>query len=247
LTNILDMNQLSKRYGDTTILQRFTAQIKRSEIISLLGKSGQGKSTLLRIMCRLESQDEGEILLHGHSYLTVDPKEWRKKICYVSQQSYMLPGSVEDNLRTVSQLHKTPFDMPLAKELMISLDLDYLDWGKKSIDLSGGEKQRVSLVRSLLLRPEILLLDEVTASLDMQSKHAVEKLLQEWQEQEGTTCICITHDIEQAQRMSHRIWFIEEGSLLEDSDSGDFFENPSTVSARNYLQRVPQGESSCLM
>ncbi|OAB45199.1 hypothetical protein PBAT_13460 [Paenibacillus antarcticus] len=243
----MEMNQLSKCYGDKTILQRFTAQIKRPEIISLLGKSGQGKSTLLRILCRLEAQDEGEILLHGHSYLTVDPKEWRKKICYVSQQSYMLPGSVEDNLRMVSQLHKTPFDMPLAKKLMISLDLDYLDWGKKSIDLSGGEKQRVALVRSLLLSPEILLLDEVTASLDMQSKHTVEKLLQEWQEQEGTTCICITHDIEQAQRMSHRIWFIEEGSLLEDSDSCDFFENPCTESARNYLQRVPQGETSCLM
>ncbi|OAB28457.1 hypothetical protein PMSD_22120 [Paenibacillus macquariensis subsp. defensor] len=241
------MNQLRKSYVDKIILDGFTAQITRPEIISLLGKSGQGKSTLLRILCRLEAQDEGETLLHGHSYLTVEPKEWRKKICYVSQQSYMLPGSVEDNLRMVSQLHKSTFDMQLARELMISLNLDYLDWGKKSIDLSGGEKQRVALVRSLLLRPEILLLDEVTASLDMQSKHAVEKVLQDWQEQEGATFIWITHDIEQAQRMSHRIWFIEEGSLLEDSEGREFFENPSTVSARNYLQRVPQEESSCLI
>lgn len=240
MTNILELDQLSKGYGDQPILQGFTAQIAEPEMVAVLGKSGQGKSTLLRIMCRLEAQDEGEIRLHGRSYLEIDPKEWRKKICYVSQQSVMLPGSVEDNLRTVSQLHKTPFDLPLAKQLMTSLELEYLDWDKKSSDLSGGEKQRVALVRSLLLRPEVLLLDEVTASLDMQSKHAVEKLLQDWRDQEGATCISITHDLEQAERLCHRVWFIEGGSLLEDSASHDFFKNPSTESARNYLHLSPQ-------
>ncbi len=247
MTNILEMDHLSKSYGEKPILNAFTAQILKPEMISLLGKSGQGKSTLLRIICRLEAHDEGGIQLHGRSYEVIDPKEWRKKICYVSQQSYMLPGSVEDNLRTVSQIHKTPFDKPFAKELMTSLNLDHMDWNKKSADLSGGEKQRVALVRSLLLRPEILLLDEVTASLDMQSKQAVEKLLQDWQEQEGATCVWITHDLEQAQRLSHRVWFIEGGSLLEDSNSHDFFENPSTENARNYLQLVPQEGISCLL
>ena len=236
---------MSKRYGDQPILNAFTSQITNPEVITLLGKSGQGKSTLLRILCRMEAQDDGEVRLYGRSYLEVDPKEWRRKISYVSQQSYMLPGSVEDNLRTVSQLHKIDFDHNLAKRLMSSLNLDYLDWGKKSSELSGGEKQRVALVRSLLLRSEILLLDEVTASLDMQSKIAVEKLLQDWREQEGATCIWITHDIEQAQRISQRVWFIESGVLLEDSHCYEFFDNPMTNSARSYLQLTPQEGIQC--
>lgn len=240
MTNILELDHVSKSYGDQHILQAFTARITQPEMIAVLGKSGQGKSTLLRLMCRLEAQDEGDIRLHGRSYLEVDPKEWRKKVCYVSQQPVMLPGSVEDNLRTVSQLHKTSFDLPLAKQLMASLDLGNLDWNKKSSDLSGGEKQRVALVRSLLLRPEILLLDEVTASLDMESKQAVEKLLQDWRDQEGATCISITHDLEQAERLCHRVWFIERGSLVEDSASYDFFKNPSTESARRYVHLVPE-------
>ncbi|WP_438350380.1 ABC transporter ATP-binding protein [Paenibacillus sp. FA6] len=243
MTSILEMDQLSKRYGDQPILNAFTSQICNPETITLLGGSGQGKSTLLRILCRMEAQDDGEVRLHGRSCLEVGPIEWRKKISYVSQQSYMLPGSVEDNLRTVSKLHKIDFDYNLAKQLMSSLNLDDLDWGKKSSELSGGEKQRVALVRSLMLRSEILLLDEVTASLDMQSKLAVEKLLQDWREQEGVACIWITHDLQQAQRLNQRVWYIAGGSLLEDSDCRDFFDNPITDSARSYLQLVPQEES----
>ncbi|OAB76575.1 ABC transporter ATP-binding protein [Paenibacillus crassostreae] len=217
--NILEISKLYKTYGDQTILNDLSATISIPERIALLGKSGQGKSTLLRILCRLETQDLGGISFQGRSYLDMDVKEWRKKISYVSQQSYMLQGSVEDNLRTVSQLHRTDFDIALAKQLMAALNLEHLDWNKSSSELSGGEKQRVALARTLLLKPEVILLDEVTASLDMESKYAVETLLIDWQREKGNTFIWITHDLEQAERISNRIWFIEGGSLVEDGES----------------------------
>ncbi|AOZ94388.1 hypothetical protein LPB68_20730 [Paenibacillus crassostreae] len=219
MMNILEISKLYKTYGDQTILNDLSATISIPERIALLGKSGQGKSTLLRILCRLETQDLGGISFQGRSYLDMDVKEWRKKISYVSQQSYMLQGSVEDNLRTVSQLHRTDFDIALAKQLMAALNLEHLDWNKSSSELSGGEKQRVALARTLLLKPEVILLDEVTASLDMESKYAVETLLIDWQREKGNTFIWITHDLEQAERISNRIWFIEGGSLVEDGES----------------------------
>lgn len=95
------------------------------------------------------------------------------KIAYVAQQAVMLPGTIEDNLKIASTLHKSRFDEGLAREFMKDVGLEHLDWAKQARDLSGGEKQRVALIGSLLLHPVILLLDEITASLDQQSKEYV--------------------------------------------------------------------------
>ncbi|MOA37332.1 L-cystine import ATP-binding protein TcyN [compost metagenome] len=120
--------------------------------------------------------------------------------------------------------------------LLERLGLEYLDLTKNAADLSGGEKQRISLIRSLLLHPEVLLLDEVTASLDRGSKQRVEELLLEWHVQEGTTMIWVTHDLEQAKHISRTIWFMGEGTLLESCPTDVFFTHPSTETARCFIQ-----------
>lgn len=215
--------------------------VDERETIALLGASGQGKSTLLRILALLDDPDDGTLLLHNKASGQWPPREWRMKVCYVSQQAFMLPGSVEDNLRTVSQLHRTAFDRPLAERLMERLGLAHLEWTKSAADLSGGEKQRLSLIRSMLLRPELFLLDEITASLDVHSKHAVEEELSAWSRDEGAAMIWVTHDLEQARKVSGRVWFMGEGTLLEDSDTERFFERPSTAAARQYLEMSDEG------
>jgi putative ABC transport system ATP-binding protein len=117
-----------------------------------------------------------------------------------------------------------------------------LEWSKPVQGLSGGEKQRVALVRSLLLRPEIMLLDEVTASLDQHSRHAVEAMLLKWHQREGTSLIWVTHDLEQARLCTQRVWFLAEKTLLEDRDTYSFFHSPSSTAAQNFLNLPLSGE-----
>ncbi|WP_028548604.1 ABC transporter ATP-binding protein [Paenibacillus sp. UNC451MF] len=218
-----------------------TARLTEPSIIALLGLSGQGKSTLLRIIGMLDAADEGTIQYEGRLASEWSPQAWRKKVCYVAQHAVMLEGSVEHNLQTVSLLHRTPFNESLAAELLRDVGLDYLDWNKKASDLSGGEKQRLALVRSLLMKPQILLLDEITASLDLQSKQSVEQLLKLWHSKEGTSMIWVTHDLEQARYTSQRIWFMANHTLLEDRSTKDFFERPDSEIGRQFLQ-VSKGD-----
>ncbi|MET3288285.1 UNVERIFIED_CONTAM: putative ABC transport system ATP-binding protein [Brevibacillus sp. OAP136] len=213
-----------------------TASVRQGERIALIGTSGQGKSTLLRVLSQLDLHDGGWIALHQRSSEESDAREWRKQVCYVAQQAVMLPGSIEDNLRTASRLHGQPYDDELVGRLMGCLGLEHLDISKRAADLSGGEKQRVSLIRSMLLGSELLLLDEITASLDKNSARKVEETLDEWHQTRGTASIWVTHDQEQAQRVSDRTWFMANGTLAEDAPTAAFFEQPTTEAARSFLQ-----------
>ncbi|MBH5317321.1 ATP-binding cassette domain-containing protein [Paenibacillus sp. GSMTC-2017] len=239
---ILDIAQLAKKSWKKDnkqspyLFDEVTAVIKQPEFISVIGSSGQGKSTLLRTLAMLETPDKGDMLFKGTSYRMKDARAWRKQICYVPQQAVMLNGSVEDNLRTASRLHGNTYDDQLASHLLAEAMLDGLDRNKKASELSGGEKQRVALIRSLLLRPSILLLDEITASLDSISGRAVEQLLQRWHVSEGVTIIWVTHDLEQVRRTSSRTWFMSEGTLLEDRGTLDFFRQPATESGNHFLR-----------
>jgi len=236
MTALFEMIGLTKNYwhaekqtNRTYLFSDLTATVKSAERIALLGKSGQGKSTLLRMIALLDNSDSGEVRLNGVTSRHMDARVWRTKVTYVAQQATMLPGTITDNLKTVSKLHNETFDDKLARKLMKEVGLETLDWAKKATDLSGGEKQRVALVRSLLMKPSILLLDEVTASLDQQSKESVENLLLNWNAAYKTSFLWITHDSEQARRISERIWFMEKGTLAADCETEVFFNNPTSL------------------
>lgn len=216
------------------LFSNITIEIARPERIALIGASGQGKSTLLRLMALLDVPDDGELKLNGKASRETDPRHWRMEAAYVAQQAVMLPGSIEDNLKTVSVLHGTPYNSELAKRLMEQLGLDYLDPGKQASDCSGGEKQRISLIRTMLLQPRILLLDEITASLDVNSARKVEELLTGWHSEEGGSYIWVTHDLEQAQRISDKVWVMSGG--VHDFPSESFFSVPIDMLAKQYIQ-----------
>lgn len=248
MSGLFEISNLSKYHWDTGnhasryLFSHISAQLPEPDRIALIGASGQGKSTLLRILALLDSPDEGDLIVEGVSFKDINPRQWRMAVTYVAQQAVMLPGSVEDNLRLVSRLHGTPYDSILAAQLIEQLGLDYLDLGKKAADCSGGEKQRISLIRSLLLRPRILLLDEITASLDMNSSQKVEALLLNWHQKEGTSFVWVTHDLEQARRISSRTWILSQGSL-QDHSSDCLFKEPVAELARKYIQST-EGEST---
>jgi putative ABC transport system ATP-binding protein len=215
---ILEFRQLGKKIGNDggeLLFQGLSAAIRKPESIALMGASGQGKSTLLRILAGLEPMDEGELLLHGQSLASMDMRRWRREVCYVAQQAVMLPGNVAFNLQTVSRLHGTAFDAVLAKRLMEQFGLGHIDWKKPAEELSGGEKQRVALIRSCMMRSSILLLDEVTASLDVDNSRLVEEMLMARHREDGTVLIWITHQPEQALRIAKRSWTLAGGKLTD--------------------------------
>ncbi|CAM4338248.1 ABC transporter ATP-binding protein [Paenibacillus tarimensis] len=240
MTPVLELHQLAKLQFDEKeeyLFRPITSKVAKGDRIAVVGASGQGKSTLLRILARLERQDEGYMSLGGVRDTDWKPAEWRKKVCYTAQHPVMLPGTVEDNLRTVSRLHSLPFDESAAKEYMSQIGLGDMDWRKEASSLSGGEKQRVALVRSLLLEPEVLLLDEFTASLDPGSREGAEMCVRQWADTRNSAVLLISHDMEQAERMCRTVWFMSGGELLEAADAGRFFAAPETESAKQFLQR----------
>jgi putative ABC transport system ATP-binding protein len=217
------------------LFREMNASIHEPTVISILGRSGQGKSTLLRILGHLTTPSSGRILLDGKDSSQWTPEAWRMTVSYVAQQPVMLPGSVEDNLRIASFLHQRVFDLKQARQWMEQIGLEHLDWAKPAQQLSGGEKQRLALIRTLLLQPAILLLDEVTSSLDAGSKQAAEGLLRDLHSRTGTSILWVTHDQEEARTTSDRIWFMANGRLLEDTDRHTFFESPKSEEARMFL------------
>ncbi|GLX67554.1 ABC transporter ATP-binding protein [Paenibacillus glycanilyticus] len=247
----MHINNLTKsKFDDPNALlfRGVTAKLQPADRIALIGGSGTGKSTLLRILSLLESFEEGTIALEDRSSTEWKPHSWRRKVSYVAQKPIMRSGTVGFNLRTVSQLHNLPFDEELARKYMAAVGLGQTDWNKQAGDLSGGEQQRLALVRSLLLQPDILLLDEITSSLDPGSKQAVESLLLEWvtgqSDPSARAYVWITHDLEQARIISNQIWFMADGGLLEQAETGAFFAKPATEQARRFIQGLKEGAKS---
>lgn len=232
MTPLVELRQLMKKHWDaqekSELFSDVTTTIEQPERIALLGKSGQGKSTLLRILAKLEPVDSGTIYFNGQLMSEVDSRIWRMNICYVAQQATMLPGTILDNLMISSKIHNRTFEESYARQLIKAVGLDHLDWEKHAGDLSGGEKQRIALVRSLLLRPKILLLDEITASLDQQSKELVEQLLIKFHQKEKIGFIWVTHDMEQAKNVSERIWYMEDGTLASDVKTSVFLDDQAS-------------------
>jgi len=233
---LLEMDNLAKSFAGEdriTLFTEVTAAVEERTAVALIGASGQGKSTLLRILGRLDAPDSGTLRFHGRPATEWTPLEWRKRIAYVAQQAVMLPGTVEDNLRAVSRLHQLPFEDELAGKLMDELGLSDISRAKDASALSGGQKQRLALIRTLLLKPEILLLDEVTSSLDGESKKLVEEALAAWRHERGTALVWVTHDLEQARLCSERVWHMAGQTLQEDMPTDSYFaqEHPVPVGA----------------
>lgn len=238
--SILEVNAITKRYGDLEIMKDFSLEVERGEVLAILGPSGCGKSTLLRCINGLERISGGDIFLNGKSVVKSENEmpDVRKKIGMVFQ-SYELFGhmNVLDNL-TLGPIKAKGEDKKRAEESALAL-LERVGLGDKAMsypaNLSGGQQQRVAILRAMLMDPEIYLFDEVTAALDPEMVQEVLALVGELAE-EGKTMLIVTHEMEFARRVADRILFLEDGVIVEDSDPETFFEHPKTERARQFLE-----------
>lgn len=197
------------RSGAGPILQGVTADIGTGGITCVVGPSGGGKSTLLRLLNRLQDPDRGRVLFRGRDLRGYDPLWLRRQVGMVFQAPVMLPGTVRDNLEAGLRLQGRTLADPGAWLERVGLDPALL--GRPAAELSGGEQQRVALVRTLALAPAVLLLDEVTSALDAGSTAAIERLVLGLQ----VPVVWVSHDMAQVRRVAARVLQVAGGRVTE--------------------------------
>ena len=200
------------RDGEHTILSNLSVDIEKGDYISVMGPSGSGKSTFLKLCCHLISPTEGTILFNGSDVMQQDPIELRKKICYCFQTPVLFGETVEDNISFAYSIRRQAIDRERIASLFSKFHMnpDYMKHDVKT--LSGGEKQRIALIRTLLFKPDVLLLDEVTSALDADNTLIVENAIQTMN-REGITVLWVTHNPEQGKKYADKLLTIEGGKI----------------------------------
>lgn len=210
--SLLEFKNVFFTGNNKNILNNFTISINSGDYISIVGPSGSGKSTFLKLCCHLISPTEGEIKYKNKSIIEQNPTDLRKEIAYCFQTPILFGETVMDNISFPYLIRNIKVDLKRAEELFLlfNLDKDYVK--KETKNLSGGEKQRIALIRTLLFEPEILLLDEITSALDVENTSIVENVIKSLNEN-GTTILWVTHNPEQSRRNAHKLLTIESGEI----------------------------------
>ncbi len=190
---IIELKHVAYQVKNKHILQNVSFTVQKNDFLTLVGPSGAGKSTILKLIANLINPSAGEIRYHNKNINEFDPIAYRRQVSYCFQQPSLFGKTVKDNLLFPYQIRKKEADQNHLVDLLNRVDLenDFLD--KEITALSGGEKQRIALIRNLVFLPEVLLLDEVTTGLDENSKAIVHQLIKAVHEQ-GITIIQVTHD-----------------------------------------------------
>lgn len=212
---ILATESLFYEADQQMILQDITITIDSASHVTITGPSGSGKSTLLKLLASLLTPTKGKIMFEGTDSLAVPVEEYRMAVSYCFQQPSLFGDTVKDNFLFPYQIRKKSFDDQHAIELLDDMQLkpDYLN--KPINELSGGEKQRVALIRNVLFLPKVLLLDEVTAGLDQQSKEIVNQWLAALNREKKVTLIRVTHDTQEIAG-AQKLIQLKDGQVIAD-------------------------------
>lgn len=240
---ILRVDNLDKFYGDWQALHEISFSIERGEVLTLLGPSGSGKSTLIRCLNGLEEYRSGTIVFEGQEIVPSE-RNWqriRQKIGMVFQSYDLFPNlTVMGNiLLGPTKVQKRP-ESEVKEEALKLLERvglkEYADAYPRQ--LSGGQKQRIAIVRALALKPELMLFDEVTASLDPEMVRGVLEIIRELAEKDDMTMVIVTHEMNFAEKIADKVLFLEDGRILEQTDGKTFFSHPQTDRAREFLESM---------
>jgi putative ABC transport system ATP-binding protein len=217
---VLRAQNLSRSVADKDILSDISFDVASNDLLGIVGASGSGKSSLLRLLNRLDEPTSGTVYIDGLDYRQLPPRELRRRVGMVTQRPFLFPGDVASNLRFGPSQRGEALPSEEISRLLDRVGLPGFAGREVSV-LSGGEQQRVSLARALANRPEVLLLDEPTSALDEDSKLGIEELIGSLVRDHGLTCVMVTHDREQARRMCNRVILLEAGQLTRSGTAAE--------------------------
>ncbi|OUP79135.1 glutamine ABC transporter ATP-binding protein [Erysipelatoclostridium sp. An173] len=239
---MIKVEHITKKFNDLVAVNDVSLEIKKGEIVSLIGPSGSGKSTVLRCIIGLEKPEEGKIFIDGQEF-NEDSENYSqllKKMGFVFQHFNLFPHkTVLENL-TLAQIKV----LNRSEDEAIAVAQKYLDrvglldkQDEYPNKLSGGQKQRVAIARSLCMNPEVMLFDEPTSALDPEMVIEVLEVMQELAK-EGMTMVVVTHEMGFARNVGDRVIFLEEGRIIEEAPAEEFFTNPKSKRAIDFLSKV---------
>jgi len=209
----LEARGLCRTVADRALLSGVNVTIDSGEVLAVIGPSGSGKSTFLRLINRLDEPTGGTVLLNGEDYREISPCDLRRRVGMVMQTAYLFPGSVAANVTFGPRQRGEILDPRQVAALLDRVGLSgYED--RDVVNLSGGEAQRVSIARTLANAPQAVLLDEPTSALDESSARAVEELLRSIIMERGMTCIIVTHNRLQAERLAAQTMLLAAGKIV---------------------------------
>lgn len=239
---LIEVDALRKSFGSNVVLDGITTDIRKGEVVVIIGPSGSGKSTFLRSLNLLEKPTGGRILFEGADI--TDPKvnidRHRQKIGMVFQQFNLFPHkTVKENIMLAPVTLKVMTKEEASKkadELLARVGLpDKADSYPDS--LSGGQKQRIAIARSLAMNPDVMLFDEPTSALDPEMVGEVLEIMKELAET-GMTMVVVTHEMGFAREVATRVLFVDEGKIQEENTPEEFFRNPKNPRLREFLSKV---------
>jgi polar amino acid transport system ATP-binding protein len=239
---VIKVVDLHKSFGDLEVLKGINTEIRKGEVVCVIGASGSGKSTFLRCLNLLEEPTKGEIYIDGISLMEhkKDINKLRQKVGMVFQQFNLFPHMtvLENIMLAPVKVKKMPEEEARRKaiELLRKVGLSDKDNAYPS-QLSGGQKQRVAIARALAMDPEVMLFDEPTSALDPEMVGEVLAVMKQLA-MEGMTMVVVTHEMGFAREVGDRILFMDEGVILEEGTPEELFGNPKKERTRAFLSKV---------
>ena len=239
---MINVENLSKNFGDLKVLKNISTTINKGEIISIIGPSGSGKSTFLRCINKLEEPTEGHIYIDGMDLMdkNTDINKIRERVGMVFQHFNLFPNmTVLENLTLSPVMVKKESKEEAEKYALYLLEKVGLSDKANSYptQLSGGQKQRIAIARALAMKPEVILFDEPTSALDPEMIKEVLDVMRDLAK-EGMTMLIVTHEMGFARNVGNRILFMDNGEIIEDCSPKDFFENPTNERIKDFLNKV---------
>lgn len=212
---LLKLSNISYIVKDKSIISDVSLSVNQGDYITIVGPSGSGKSTLLKLCSDLISPTSGTITYNDRPLTAIDPKSYRREVGYCFQRPYLFTKTVRRNILFPYDIRGLKPDMSRIEYLfdLLHMPLNYME--RRNDELSGGEMQRICLIRSLIFEPKVLLLDEVTSALDATNTSIVENVIDELHKK-GITIISITHNEEQSLRIANRRITIVDGQLAKE-------------------------------
>lgn len=239
---MIQVRQLTKSFGNLHVLKKIDAQIKRQEVVCIIGPSGSGKSTFLRCLNLLEEPSSGEVLIGGANIMDrqTNINAIRQKVGMVFQQFNLFPHktSLENitmglvKLKKCSKAEAEEKGRKLLEKVGLSEKADVYPR-----NLSGGQQQRVAIARALAMEPEIMLFDEPTSALDPEMVGEVLQVMKNLA-QDGMTMIIVTHEMGFAKEAADRILFMDQGTILEEGTPEEMFNHSKQERTREFLKKV---------